>query len=281
MLVLNIDMLIMSFIRGKSPCAVGLDLTAERLPKEFSDKFENEAEAVRAYNRLVIDSVCETVAAVSVNVGALLPYGIETVADAIAYAKEKELFAIADAKCIGEPIASESEAKLYYDILGADCVTVSAYYGSKGLAPFVEKCVGSGKALFVLSHSHNGSPQELQELSAGLSAVYRVACEKAVRLGEKICGNMGYSDIGVMIGGVTNATLREMRRNYKKTFFFLTGYDGKKTQAHDLNGAFDMKGLGGLVCVTDLITVPDGEGELSERIRSAAEEVARDLKLCF
>lgn len=278
---MNIDMLIMEFIKGKAPCAVSLDLTAERLPEEFLNKFEKEAEAVREYNRLVIDSVCDTVAAISVNVGALLPYGLEIIGDAISYAKEKELFVIADAKCIGEPIAAESEAKLYYDVFGADCVTVSAYYGSKGLAPFIEKCAEGNKALFVLSHSHNGSPQELQELSAGLRAVYRVACEKAVLLGEKRCGNMGYSDIGVMIGGVSNATLREMRRNYKKTFFCLTGYDGNKTQAHDLNGAFDMKGLGGLVCVGDIITVPEGEGELSERIKKAAEDISRDLKLCF
>lgn len=278
---MNIDMLIMSFIRGKAPCAVGLDLTADKIPEEFLNKFEKKAEAVRAYNRLVIDSVCETVAAISVNVGALLPYGLETVADAIFYAKEKELFTIADAKCIGEPIASESEAKLYYDTFDADCVTVSAYYGLKTLSPFIEKCSEKSKSLFVLSHSHNGSPQELQELSAGLRPVYRVACEKAVLAGEKRCGNMGYSDIGVMIGGVSNAVLREMRRNYKKTFFYLTGYDGVKTQAHDINGAFDMKGLGGLVCVADPITLPAGEGELSERIKNAAEEVARDLKLCF
>ena len=84
-----------------------------------------------------------------------------------------------------------------------------------------------------------------------------------------------------MIGGVPNKTLQELRRTYKKTFFLITGYDGDKVSAHDLNGAFDIKGLGGLVCVSRAITLPQGEGKLSDRIKAATENVARDLKLCF
>ncbi len=276
---MTFDSLIMKVITGKAPCVVGLDIGADELPECFSE--ENTAGNVRAFNRAVIDAVCDFVPAVSVNVPALLPYGVSVISDALSYAKEKALFTIADAKCSGDPAASRAEAEFYFKTLGADCVTVSPYYGAGGLAPFFEKAEEENKSVFILSHSDGGSPQDFQELMAGLRTVYRAVCEKAAMWGDKRTGDMEYSDIGVMLGGVDNKTLAELRRTYKKMLFLLTGYDGKKVSAHDLTGAFDMRGLGGLIYVTRPITVPSGEGDFAERARTAAEEVCRDLRLCF
>ena len=276
---MNFDMLITKTITGKAPCVVGLDVGYSELPEEF--KGEDEASSVKAYNRAVIDAVCETVPAIAVNTAALLRYGIDTISDAIAYAREKELFTIADAKCSGDPASSESEAEFYYDMLGADAVTVSPYYGAEGLAPFFEKAATDNKSVFVLSHSERGTATDVQELMAGIRMVYRAVCEKVAIWGEKRAGDMGYSDIAVMIGGVSNSVLRELRRTCKKTMFLLTGYDGKKTSGHDLGGAFDMRGLGGLVYVTRPITLAEGDGEVAVRTSMAAQEVSRDLRLCF
>ncbi|MBQ8003608.1 MAG: orotidine-5'-phosphate decarboxylase [Oscillospiraceae bacterium] len=276
---MNLDMLVMNIIKGKAPCIVGLDVGKEDLPHEFAG--ENAAASVRAFNRAVIDAVSELVPAIAVNVPALLPYGIDTVADAISYAKEKGMFTVADAKCCGDPVSSQAEAEFYFNKLGADCVTVSPYFGAAGLSPFFEKCAEESKSVFVLARSERGTPQDFQELMAGLRTVYRAVCEKVALWGDKRTGDMGYSDIGVMLGGVENRTLAELRRVYKKTLLLLTGYDGKKVSAHDLNGAFDMRGLGGLVYVTRAITLPSGDGALSEKVKAAAETVCRDLRLCF
>ncbi|MBQ2840216.1 MAG: orotidine-5'-phosphate decarboxylase [Oscillospiraceae bacterium] len=278
---MNLDTLITKTITGAAPCIVGLDVSSRELPSVFLKNDETEADAVRAYNRAVIDAVCDKVSGIAVNMSVLLPYGVDVVSDAIAYAKEKGLYTIADAKCIGEPTASRAEAEFYFDKLDADCITVSAYYGASGLAPFFEKSAESGKGVFVLSHTASGSPQDVQELMAGLRPVYRAICEKINIWGEKRIGSMGYSDIGIMIGGIPNSTLREMRRTYKKSLFLITGYDGEKTTAHDINGAFDMRGLGGLVYVTRTITLPGDEGDFCENVKLAAENVCRDLRLCF
>lgn len=278
---MNLDMLVMNIIKGAAPCILGLDVGAGELPDEFlKGKADKDAD-VQAYNRAVIDAVCGVVPAIAVNTAALLPYGQKTIADAISYAREKGMYTIADAKCSGEPVASKAEAEFYFDTLGADCVTVSPYYGTAGLAPFFEKCGSDNKNVFVLSHTADGTPQDLQELMAGLRTVYRAVCEKVHIWGERHLGDIGYSNIGIILGGLPNSVLREFRRTYKKTMFILTGYDGKKTTAHDLNGAFDMRGLGGLVYVTRPITLPAGDGDFSVRVRNAAEEVVRDLKLCF
>ena len=81
--------------------------------------------------------------------------------------------------------------------------------------------------------------------------------------------------------GVKNTVLSDLRITYKKTPMLITGYDGVKTAARDINGAFDLRGLGGLVYVTRAITEPEGDGAYSERVRRAAEETVRELKLCF
>ena len=276
---MTFDSLIMKIITGKAPCVVGLDVGAGELPGCFSGA--DAAENVRSFNRAVIDAVCDTVPAISVNIPALLPYGVSVIRDTLSYAKEKELFAIADAKCSGDPVASRAEAEFYFDALGADCVTLSPYFGTAGLSPFFEKAAEESKSVFVLSRSDGGSPQDFQELMAGLRTVYRAVCEKTAMWGDKRTGNMEYSDIGVMLGGGDNKTLAELRRTYKKMLFLLTGYDGEKVSAHDFTGAFDMRGLGGLVYVTRPITAPSGEGDFAEKVKAAAEEVCRDLRLCF
>lgn len=277
---MTFDTLIMKIVTGKAPCVVGLDIGAHELPESFSAGAD-ASENIRAFNRAVIDAVCGLVPAISVNIPALLPYGTSVISDAISYAKGKELFTIADAKCSGDPAASPAEAEFYFDTLGADCVTVSPYFGAAGLAPFFEKAAEDSKSVFVLSRSDSGSPQDFQELMAGLRTVYRAVCEKAAIWGDKHTGDMGYSNIGVMLGGVDNKTLAELRRTYKKMLFLLTGYNGEKVSAHDLTGAFDMRGLGGLVYVTRPITAPSGTGDFTECVKVAAEEVCRDLRLCF
>ncbi len=278
---MKIDSLMTKIALGSAPCILGLDMGYSSLPLEFMRGYTDKGEAVRAFNRVLISTVCDIIPAVSVNVPALLPYGVETVLDAISYANEKGLFTIADAKCSGDPVAANAEAELYFDKMNADCVTVSPYFGTDGLAPIFEKSKAMGKCVFVAVHSEYGSPREVRELIAGTRSVYRAVCERVNNLAEERVGDMGYSEIGIMCGGVQNPVLSELRRVYKKLPMIITGYDGKKVSARDINGAFDLRGLGGLVYVTRVITEAGGEGAYSERVRRAAEETVRELKLCF
>ncbi|MBQ7118695.1 MAG: orotidine-5'-phosphate decarboxylase [Oscillospiraceae bacterium] len=278
---MNQDMLITKIITGKAPCSVVLDVPEAEIPCDFKEKFNDAQVAVSAFCKTVIDSVCDNVAAVSVKTPVFSRYGTEFLSEIFSYAKGKGLYTIADAKCSGDPVSAKEEATFFLETLDADAITLSPYLGVESLYPFFEKCEDLGKSAFIVSHSEEGAPRDVQELMAGMRMVYRAVCEKVSLRGEKRTGQNGYSDIGIMIGGVSNKILQELRRTYKKTFFLLTGYDGNKVSAHDLNGAFDIRGLGGLVCVSRAITMPPGDGELSERIKLATEEMSKDLKLCF
>ncbi len=275
---MKIDSLMTKIAMGASPCVLGLDMGYSELPLEFMRAYSDKGDAVRNFNRTLISTLCDIIPAVSVNVSALLPYGIETVHDAISYAKEKGLFTIADAKCSGEPKGARAAAELYFDTMGADCITVCPYFGTDGLSPIFER---SDKSVFVTARAEYGSPSEVSDLVAGVRSIWRAVMERTNRLAEGRVGQMGYSEIGVSLGGVSNATFSELRRMYKKMPFLVTGYDGGKVAARDISGAFDMKGLGGLVYVSRVITEPEGEGAYSERVRTAAEKLARELKICF
>lgn len=275
---MKIDSLMTKIAMGAAPCVLGLDMGYGELPLEFMRAYQDKADAVRNFNRTVIGAISDIIPAVSVNVAALLPYGIETVADAIFYAKEKGLFTIADVSCTAEPIGARASAELYFDRMGTDCITVSPYLGIGGILPIFER---EDKSVIVTVRAPYGVPSEVCELVAGTRSVYRAVMERTNRLAEERVGQMGYSEIGVSLGGVPNATLSELRRTYKKMPFFITGYDGEKIAARDISGAFDMKGLGGLVCVSRILTEPEGEGAYSERVRACALTLARELKICF
>ena len=274
---MKIDSLITKIAMGKTPCVLGLDMGYSELPLEFMRAYSDKADAVRNFNRVVIGAVCDIIPAISINIAALLPYGIETIADAISYAKEKGLFTIADAKCSADPKGTEALAALYLDTMDADCITACPYFGAGALAPILDR----EKSVIVTARAEYGSPSDVCDLVAGTRSVWRAAVERTNRLAEEKVGQMGYSEIGVSLGGVPNATLSELRRTYKKMPFLITGYDGEKTAARDISGAFDIKGLGGLVYVSRVITEPEGKGAYSERIRAAAETLSRELKICF
>lgn len=275
---MKIDSLMTKIAMGASPCVLGLDMGYSELPLEFMRTYSDKADAVRHFNRTVISAVCDIIPAVSINVAALLPYGTETLADAISYAKEKGLFTIADVKCNGEPRGALSAAELYLDTMNADCITVCPYFGTDGLASVFER---ADKSVFVVARAEYGSPSEVSDLVAGTRSVWRAVMEKTNRLAEKNVGQMGYSEIGAALGGIPNATFSELRRMYKKMPFLVTGYDGEKVASRDISGAFDMKGLGGFVYVSRTLTEPEGEGAYSERLHAAAEKLARELKICF
>lgn len=278
---MNLDALITKIITGAAPCVLSLDIGYSELPMEFMRGYSDKSEAVRAFNRVVIGTVADIVPAISVNVQALLPYGVETILDAISFAREKDIFTVADARVSGDNTAAAAAAELYFDIMGADCVTVSPYFGISAYEPLFERTKKDEKCVVVTAHSEDVNSDEISNLVAGMRPIYRTVCEKTAHHSSDCIGKMGYSRIGISLGGLPNSTLGELRRAHKDVLFIVTGYDGERVEAHDINAAFDMRGLGALCSVGRAITEPSGDGAYSEHLRKRAEAVIRDLKLCF
>ena len=141
------------------------------------DDFAGAAEAVFAFNRALIDAVCDIVPAVKVQIAYYEMYGVEGMHafdKTCRYAASKGLVVMTDAKRNDIGATASCYAKAYlgqtqvggekYSAFDSDFLTVNGYLGSDGVKPFLEQVNGRGKGIFVLVKTSNPSSGELQDL---------------------------------------------------------------------------------------------------------------------
>ena len=184
--------------------------------------------------------------------------GVRTLAETIAYAREKGMYVITDGKRndIGATMTAYAAAHLgTTDVegeevaaFGADALTVNGYLGTDGIAPLLEVCGKEDKGIFVLVKTSNPSSGELQDrkLEDG-QTVYRAMGAMCEGWGEKLPGKYGYSGVGCVVGATYPAQLEELRAALPHTFFLVPGYGAQGGGAADVAPAFDTNGLGAIV----------------------------------
>jgi len=172
------DRLIAAMKQKKSCVVVGLDPRLERLPPELKEMAgnsrEDAAHAIVEFNRGILEAVAPSAVAVKPQAAfyeALGWQGFRALEQTIRMAQEMGLLVIADVKRgdIGSTV--EAYARACFEALGADAITVNAYLGSDGVAPFL-KAIPDGKGIFVLVKTSNPSSVELQDLDTDGTKVY-------------------------------------------------------------------------------------------------------------
>ena len=177
----------------KNPTVAGLDPKPEQIPphilkasyETYGETLQGAAEAVWTFNKGLIDALCDVVPAVKPQAAyyeRLGWRGLEVMERTIAYAREKDLFVIADIKRgdIGSTAQAYADAWLgetrvgeaSHPVFNADCVTLNGYMGSDTIEPFVEACKAGDKCLFLLVKTSNPGSGELQNMVAGDRLVY-------------------------------------------------------------------------------------------------------------
>lgn len=132
------------------------------------------------FNKGLIDSLCDVVAAVKPQCAYYEMYGwqgVKALYDTIAYAKEKGLFVITDGKRndIGTTMEAYAAAHIgkteafgkTFESFSADALTVNGYLGSDGINPLLNICKEEDKGIFVLVKTSNPSSGELQDRLLG------------------------------------------------------------------------------------------------------------------
>jgi len=250
-----IDRLCEAIKEKKCPVCVGLDTKYDYLPAAYrSRNAEPEqktiAECIFDYNRELIDEFREIVPAVKVQSAFYEMYGapgIQCFLDTLSYAEEAGLITIADVK--RNDIGSTAEAYSDAYLLGsaAHFVTVNAYFGSDGIAPFIKDCAETGKGIFVVVKTSNPSGVEFQDLDAGGKKVYQAVADKVAQWGAALTGRYGYSSVGAVVGATYPEEAKELRVRMKNTFFLVPGYGAQGAGADDIAVNFDGNGLGAIV----------------------------------
>ena len=159
---MSMDVLQEKIRSKKNPTVAGLDPKLDYIPQYLKDEafakygktLKGAAEAYRLFCRGLIDALYEVVPAVkpqSAYFEVLGSEGIAALEDVVAYAKEKGLYVIMDAKRgdIGSTCEAYAEAYLggisidgetTISPFDCDCITVNGYLGTDGIRPFTELC---------------------------------------------------------------------------------------------------------------------------------------------
>ena len=288
----------------KNPTVAGLDLKPEQIPphilkasyETYGETLQGAAEAVWTFNQGLIDALCDVVPAVKPQAAyyeRLGWRGLEVMERTIAYAREKDLFVIADIKRgdIGSTAQAYADAWLgetrvgeaSHPVFNADCVTLNGYMGSDTIEPFVEACKAGDKCLFLLVKTSNPGSGELQNMVAGDRLVYKVMGDMTAKLGKGTEGRYGFHLAGAVVGTTYPSDMRELRRRLEHTFFLVPGYGAQGGTAEDVQYAFNKYGHGAIVNASRSImcawqkTGRDGT-DYQEAARAAAVAMRDDIR---
>ena len=266
---MSMDRLLEKIAALQNPTVAGLDPKLSYIPEhiraasyeKYGKTLEGAADALLAYNKGLIDALCDIVPAVKPQAAYYEMYGwqgVRTLAETIAYAREKGMYVITDGKRndIGATMTAYAAAHLGSTVVeeetfapfGADALTVNGYLGTDGIQPLLEVCGQEDKGIFVLVKTSNPSSGELQDkpLADG-NTVYRAMGAMCEGWGEKLPGKYGYSGVGAVVGATYPAQLEELRAAMPHTFFLVPGYGAQGGAADDVAPGFDKNGLGAIV----------------------------------
>jgi orotidine-5'-phosphate decarboxylase len=272
-----------------NPTVAGLDPTPELLPPHISAQAASRAEAFLAFNRELIDALCEIVPAVkpqSAFYEALGTAGMSVLRDTAEYAKKRGMYVIFDGKRGDIGSTAEAYAAAY---LGKeseypfDAMTINGYLGSDGILPFLRAAEENDKALFVLLKTSNPSAGELQDLQSGSEKIYERVGTLIEKLAGDSVGEYGYTRLGGVVGATYPTELHALREKLPRTFFLVPGYGAQGGSALTAAAAFDNQGRGAVVNSSRAIigawknTGGDGH-DFAEAARDAALRMRDDLR---
>ncbi|MCL2412260.1 MAG: orotidine-5'-phosphate decarboxylase [Treponema sp.] len=288
----NIDKLF-NAVAEKGHVCVGLDTSIDYVPLVEIKKHSNNAEAVLAYNKSLIDVTHDICACYKVQIAYYEEMGIEGLraySETLKYIKRKNSLVIADIKRgdIADTAVRYAKAHFYGDF-EADFVTLSPYMGMDSIEPWLKEAEVLGKGAFVLMRTSNAGMKDFQQrtikeplTTESVKRLYDIVGDKLATLAGEYRGSCGYGLFGAVIGCNEREEAAKIRENYPNLFFLIPGYGAQGGGALDA-AALLRNGNGGVVNASrSIITawkktaVPDGGAEQAclEFAAAAAREAA-------
>ncbi|MFQ6096592.1 MAG: orotidine-5'-phosphate decarboxylase [Armatimonadota bacterium] len=286
-----------------SRVCVGLDPRLESLPRGLQDAARARrgatpnavAECFVEFNRRIIEAVRDVAVVVKAQVAfyeAYGPAGMEAFRRTLADAREAGLLTIADAKRNDIGSTAQAYARAYlgggtlwdgvaYCAYDADAVTVNAYLGSDGIAPFIAAAKDGGKGVFVLVKTSNPSSGELQDavVEGHGQRLYERLAQMVAQWGEGLVGEWGYSSVGAVVGATYPEVCALLRQELPTVPFLVPGYGAQGATAADVAHCFDQHGMGAVVNSSrGIIFAYQKSGHGEDAFAQAAREAAQRMR---
>jgi len=238
-------------VADKGHVCVGLDTSADYVPSLERRKAENDAEAVLAFNKSLIDAVHDVSACFKVQIAYYEEMGLaglRAYSETLKYIRSKDCLAIADIKRgdIADTALRYAKAHFSGDF-EADFVTLSPYMGMDSIEPWLKEAKNSGKGAFVLMRTSNAGMKDFEYLEiGGGKRVYHSVGDRLSSLEANCTGKNGYRLFGVVTGCTESDEAAQIRKSYGDLFFLIPGYGAQGGSA--LNASLLLKdGNGGVV----------------------------------
>ena len=253
-----------------NPTVMGLDPMLDYVPASIrhqaalasTDPAETAGLALYLFNQQLIDAVADLIPAVKPQFAYYEQYGVPglvALQKTIAYAKDKGLLVIADAKrndigstaeaysraILGETNLGASDSQSF---IGADCMTLNGYLGIDGIKPFLDQCQKGGQGVYILVRTSNPSAGDLQDLVlADGRPVYEAMAEKVAEWGQDLIGQSGYSSVGAVVGATWPRQAEKLRQLMPHSLILVPGYGAQGATADDAVASFGQDGQGAIV----------------------------------
>jgi len=292
----NIDRLF-SAVAAKGHVCAGLDTCAGYVPPEERQKAPNDAQAVLAFNKALIDSLLDASACFKVQIAYYEEMGIEGLqaySETLKYIRKKGGLVIADIKRGDIADTAERYARAHFSgDFEADFVTLSPYMGMDSCEPWLTHAHNKGKGAFVLMRTSNKGMRDFQyqitndntfvnheniEVNKN-KRLYHVVGDRLAELARLNKGNCGYGVFGAVVGCTESDEAVEIRKNYPELFFLIPGYGAQGGGAKDA-ALLLREGNGGVVNASRSIITAWQKTKNNEKIDNVfAAEAARDAAI--
>lgn len=239
-----------------TPLIVGLDPVYNRLPesirehKTMNDEFDlaSAIDAIFDFCTKVLRIVAPLVPAVKLNIAYFEKYlweGLESYYSLISEADALGVEVIGDvkrgdightAKCYAQAHLQNPELTGLEDVIVPDAITINGFAGADGILPFADIANEQGKGVFVWVRSSNPTAGTIQDFAdADGVKMYEKLAEVVAQIANqaKRLGSTGYSNIGMIVGGISPEEMTALRSKYPKVWFLVPGFGSQGASAAD------------------------------------------------
>lgn len=203
------NMLEAKWSQGRFVC-VGLDSELDRIPNSRGNP--DIITTIVAFNRAIVRATADLVCAYKPNTAFYEEHGaagLEALRLTILDIKNiaPDVPVILDAKRADIGNTNAGYAKMAFDLLGADAITVHPYLGMEAMPPFLDR---ADKGIIVLCRTSNKGAGEFQDLTVGIPR------EELEHLQTVKAGPWGQSADGHMTTSLSNHVAYQVSKHWNK-----------------------------------------------------------------
>lgn len=252
--------------RNDSLLCVGLDPEPAKLPLHLND----EENPVLAFTRAIIDATADLVGAYKPNFaffGALGEFGWSTLKATLAHIPSS-IPVIVDAKVGDIGNTAEQYARMFFDALGADALTVNPYMGEDAVTPFLKR---RDRGVFLLCLTSNKGADDFEKQALADGPLYERVARRA--RDWNTAGNLG-----LVVGATRPEAIGRIRTLAPELPFLIPGIGA---QGGDLQAAVeqaqDVRGRSLLINASRAVLYASNGPDFAAAARQAAGELRDEI----